>query len=486
MAETQNNDIILHRKEWQTMMPIDAATAAGSFTINDNANLSRFTLAVISATAHYLYDHENDAWMPIASGAFNPAIVAGACGCYSDWSPTYTATGGTTTTITVALNTHNINGYVIGATVEFLSGTAANIGLRKTITAIDTMGIAGSTITLTFATAAAEVVANNDTFRLSSGSFFVFTGGAMVTSFKRFDIGTMSWGGSLSFSGISSTFNGDGRMVTPGMVGISYDTGTADADSSTTALECDGKNWSTDQWINYQVRITAGTGLGQIRVITDSDADTLTIGSGTDLDATSTFAIEGDENALYLLGNAGVTVYKYSISANTWSTITVTAARGAAPSTGMSADFIGKTGNATWALITNIQDGRYIYSFRGGATSTLDRLSLNGGTSGAYTWQAVTYQPSLQTFTTGSGSDWDAKTPDIYIAKEGTTAIPQRFYKFDVVKNTMIPITSDWYLGAAGILGNKIWIRNLSSANVVRWLYSLQNTAQVLRRIMLF
>ena len=88
MAETQNNDKILHRKEWQTMMPADAASAAGSFVINDNANLSRFALAVISATAHYLYDHENDAWMPIASGAFDPAIGAGACGCYSDWSPT--------------------------------------------------------------------------------------------------------------------------------------------------------------------------------------------------------------------------------------------------------------------------------------------------------------------------------------------------------------------------------------------------------------
>ncbi len=486
MAEAQNNDKILHRKEWQTMMPIDTATAAGSFTINDNANLGRFTLAVISATVHYLYDHEQDAWLPVASGAFTPAIGAGACGCFSDWSPTYTATGGSTTTITVALNTHNINGYAIGKTVEFLSGTAANIGLRKTITAISTTGVAGSTITLTFDDAAVAVVANNDTFRISSGSFFVFTAGVLASSFKRFDIGTMSWGSFLSISGISATFDGDGRMVTPGMLGVSYDTGTADADSSTTALECDGKNWGADQWINYQVRITAGAGIGQIRVITDNDSDTLTIGSGTDLDGTSQFAIEGDENAIYLLGDTAVDVYKYSISANTWSTISVTSARAAAPGTGMTADFIGKTGDATWALITNIQDGRYIYSFRGAGASTLHRLSLNGGTSGAYTWQTVTYQPSLQTFTTGSSSDWDAGTPDIYIAKEGSATVPQRFYKFDVVKNTMVAITSDWYLGGAALLGNKIWIRSLSSANVVKWLYTLQHTAQVLRRIMLF
>lgn len=486
MSEAQNNDRILHKKEWQTMTPADAATAAGTFCVNDNANLGRFAFFCASATAHYLYDHEEDAWIPIASGAFDPAVAAGACGCFCDWSPTYTATGGSTTTITVAFNTHNLNGYVVGSTVEFLSGTANNIGVRKTITAISTTGVAGSTITLTFDTATSDAVANNDTFRLSSGSFFIFTGGAMVTSFKRFDIGTMSWSSSLSFSGISSTFNGDGRMVTPGMIGVSYDSGTANADSSTTLLECDGKGWTNDQWINYQVRITAGTGRGQIRVITDNDADTLTIAAGTDLDATSEFVIEGDENALYLLGDAGVAVYKYSISAGTWSTITVTAARGAAPGVGMSADFIGKTGDATWALITNIRDGRYIYSFRGGAGAILDRLSLNGGTSGAYTWETITYLPATQTFTTGSSSDWDAGTPNIYLVKEGSTTVPARFYKYDVVKNIMVALASDWYLAGAGVLGNKIWVRCLSSANVVKWLYVLQNTSQILRRIMLF
>lgn len=484
MAEAQNNDRILHRKEWQTMTPADTATAAAAFVVNDNQNESRFALYVLSATVHYLYDHEEDAWIPIASGAFSPAITAGACGCYSDWSPTYTATGGSTTTITVALNTHNINNYVVGKYVEFLSGTAANLGQRRQITNVFTTGVAGSTITLTIAAAPASV-ANTDTFRVNSGSFFVFTSGVLATSFKRFDIATMSWGSALSITGLAATFGTDGRMVTTGIYDVTYDSGTASAGAATTLTDS-SKSWATDQWISYQVRITGGTGIGQIRPITDSTGTVLTVAAWTTQpDATSTYVIEGDENAIYLLGNNAVTLYKYSISGNTWSTVSPTAARGGAAVAGMTADFIGVTGNTRWADITDIKNGKYIYSFRG-ATSVLDRLNLNGGTSGAPTWEVVTYQPSLQTWATGVGTDWDSGTPYLYIAKEGTAAIPQRIYKFDVVGNTIVPVASDWYLGGAALLGNKVWVRSLSDTNLVKWLYVLQSTSTNLRRIMLY
>lgn len=484
MAEAQNNKPILHRKEWQTMMPAPTTTAAGGFCVNSNDNLARFTLYVASATVHYLYDHLNDDWTPIASGALSPAIAAGTCGCHTDWSGTFTATGGTTATITVNRAVHNLNGYAVGSTVEFLSGTADNIGLRRTITAISHPAGATGTITLTFSDAATSAVANNDTFRLSTGRFWVCMGGTLVAaSFKVYDVVEGTWT-AKTITGLPAAPGTDCRMVSPGMIGVSYDTGTANADSSTTAVECDGKGWTADQWINYQVRITAGTGRGQIRVITDSDADTLTIGSGTDLDDTSEFAIEGDENAIYYLGNAAITMYKYSISANTWSTISPTTARTGAPSTGMSADFVGKTGDAGWASITDIKDGRYLYSFRGGAGALLDRFDIAGGSAGAGAWLAISYHPVIATFTTGAGCDWDGQY--LYIVKEGTTAIPNRVYRFDLVGNSLDAFASDWYLGGAGLVGNKLWIRTLSSAGLVKWLYNLQSTSTTLRRIMIF
>lgn len=48
------------------------------------------------------------------------------------------------------------------------------------------------------------------------------------------------------------------------------DTGTAEAATATTLQDTD-KTWDADEYIGYLVTITAGTGSGQSRVITDND-----------------------------------------------------------------------------------------------------------------------------------------------------------------------------------------------------------------------
>lgn len=480
MAETQNNVALLNRKEWQTMMPSPTTTSAGAFVISPTNSSRKYSMLVSSATVHYLYDHQEDDWLPIASGALAGTFGAGACGAHLAWSITYTATGGSTTTVTVNSATHNINGNVVGDEIEFLTGTAGNIGLRRTITAIET-NIGTGTITITF-NAAPNAVANNDTFRISSGSFFVMNAGTVAANiFKRYDIATGTWT-ALTTTGLPATWGTDGRMVIPYNRVSTFDSGTATS-GSTTTLVCTGKGWTADQWINYQVRITGGTGVGQKSRITDNTSDTLTFAAGATIDATSTFVIEGDENAIYLLGNNAVTMYKYSISANSWATVAPTTARAGAPIAGMSADWIGTTGDTNWADITGIKDGRYIYSLRGG-TSVIDRFDISGGTNGAGAWTAVTYQPSLTTFATGDSTEWDGQY--LYIAKEGTAAIPQRIYKYDLIGNTVYPFNTDWYLAGAAVIGNKMWIKNLSTTGEVKWLYVLQSTSTNLRRIMIF
>lgn len=157
-----------------------------------------------------------------------------------------------------------------------------------------------------------------------------------------------------------------------------FESGTSSGSNTTTTLNHTGKTWGVNQWTNSQVRITAGLGIGQVRNIASNTASQLvpSVAWTTTPDGTSQYEITANDDNLYLLGNNAVTVYKYSRSGNTWAVMAPTVARAAAPGAGMSANWAGKTGDANWANISDIKDGRYIYSFRGGGSSALDRLDL--------------------------------------------------------------------------------------------------------------
>jgi len=478
MAETQNNKSLLNRKEWQTMMPTITASAIGTIVVADPSGNDNTCLVLNSGTVHYLYHHDEDDFVQIPSGAFGGTWVAGVCGVYYAWSLTYTANGGTTSTVTVSASSFNLNGYVVGKTIEFLSGTASNIGLRRTITAINTIG--SGTITLTLDAPVTGAVANSDTFRVASGSFFVMSSGTLaVNCWKRFDKGTLTWTDRAFATG--GTTNGtDARVISPYLLNVSYDSSTATS-GSTTTLNDTGQNWAVNQWVNYQLRITAGTGMGQVRVITANTATQLTISAGATLDATSEYVIEGDENAIYYMGNNSVNIYKYSISANTWSTVSVTGARAGAPIAGMSADFIGQTGITEWADTTNIKDGRYIYSLRG-TSVIIDRFDIT-----TLAWVATTGVPYVNTLITfNNGDSTFVNGRYLYILKEGSASVPIRIYKYSLRGNYLEPFSTDWYLGGVATVGNKLWIKNLSTLGAVKWLYYISGTSTLLRRIMIY
>jgi hypothetical protein len=151
---------------------------------------------------------------------------------------------------------------------------------------------------------------------------------------------------------------------------------------------------------------------------------------------------------------------------------------GSSSSTGMCADWIGISENSTWASETVIQDGRYIYSMRGGAGALIDRFDIAGGTAGAGAWTAVTYI-GTETFTTGSSAFQSGEW--LYIRKDATN----RFFKYSVVKNVMFPFNTNTYTDGVAVLGQKIWVKSLDSTENVRWVYSLQNTGTALHRIMI-
>ncbi len=68
------------------------------------------------------------------------------------------------------------------------------------------------------------------------------------------------------------------------------DTGTAESGTLSSLTDTD-KVWTADQFVGMLVRITAGTGAGQLKEITANTADTLTAAFDTAPDATSVYEI---------------------------------------------------------------------------------------------------------------------------------------------------------------------------------------------------
>ena len=471
MTTTNNNIALVHRKEWQMMTPAPIAPTTGSFIVTDAREIDNLSLYIYNATTHYLYNHDQDSWMQIPSGALAGTFGAGATGCRSRFSNVLTANGGSTTTITTLTA---INELANGKKIRFLSGL--NIGREALVTGIRIN--LGGTNTLIF-DALPNACANTDTFVVESGLFTIINAGVQaVGSVKTFDPLTFLWT-TISQTGLPATISNDSRLVATPSDDV-FATGTSTGINTTTTLNNSAKTWTVNQWGNYQVRITLGTGIGQTRTIASNTATAITVSAAWTItpDATSVYEITGNDDFLYYFGSNTIATYRYTRSLNTWATLAPTVARVNIPGTGMSADWAGKTNNIDFANESNIQDGKYIYSFRGNGTGSIDMLDITGVT----TWKAIVYGSMTETFNTGSS--YALSGFYIYIRKDST----HRYFRFNVCSLYMESLSTNLYPDSTAVLGDKIWIHNYQELGVTKltWLYSLRNSGIELHRILLF
>lgn len=79
-----------------------------------------------------------------------------------------------------------------------------------------------------------------------------------------------------------------------------FDNGIITSSSANTASSS-GKLWTTNQWANYQVRIYAGAGVGQVRTISSNTSNQITVTSNwsTNPDSTSLFEIVGSNENMW-------------------------------------------------------------------------------------------------------------------------------------------------------------------------------------------
>lgn len=421
MSLTNKLKKLVHRKSWEYITPLPAVTAAGGFIVGDKRNLTPNSVIyyVQTAAAIHRYDGDEDSWVQIPSSGLLGTFGVGACGDYRGLSAmggifTQQATAGgaasITTNRTIVRNLKGRRIRVIGGLGVGFDGTIES----NTIGANAVIQTSGST---TFD--------NTTQFQVFAGSLWFQNAGASA-GFGVYDVATNAW---TSRTAVGVTWGTEGYLVSTPSGVDTFQTGTASAGAATTLTDST-KGWLTNQWANSQVRITAGTGIGQIRTISSNTTTVLTVSSAWTVnpDATSTYVIEGNDDYFYLLGNNAVTLYRYSVSNNTWTTLTPTAARAGSAAAGFNAFWASRVSD--WVLNANgspaglnvastlyKQNGRYIISFRGGAANSLDVYDIAGNT-----WISNNeYGNRNETFTTGSNAV-DYKD-DIFIMKENTGKI---------------------------------------------------------------
>ena len=478
---------LIHAKtpEMKAPLPGGLNTLSGGFVVADTSKKHKGAFYIGGMSVIWRYFADDDAYIQLPNSGALGVFGAGACGAYRDLSApggvqTLTATAGTTTSLTTALT---IDGAVIGAKVRAVAGPGA--GYEGTVQNC-TMG-ANAVLTVTPASGVAFTAATQ--FQIFGGSLWYFNPGAAAVGFVVYDVITNAWT-ARSVVGLPTAWGTSGALIATGGAestgGGGFVNGTASAGAASTLTDAT-KTWPVNGWSNSQVRIKSGPGAGQVRLIASNTATVLTVAVAwtTVPTAASTYVIEGDDDTLHLGGNNAVTLYDYSISANTWATVTPAVARAAGLGGGGALDWIeevptwkeGQTGIYGNHYLTNIlrQNGRYIYSFRGTATNILDVYDI-----AANTWiNGVPYSGQMETFTTGSyTTNADGK---IYISKE----ITNRIFKFDVAQNAMSGLFVSPMPQGAVLAGDKMFIQTYEDVGTGRWLYAFGHTRSELIRFLL-
>jgi len=439
---------------------------------------------VASATTPYFYNSQEDGWLELPSSAFGGTSLSGACGTYHPHGPSGTATAGSSTTLTTNLT---LPRSIAGFKIRIVGGPGA--GSERTI-ASNTWG-ANSVITVTQPFSAA--ITNASTYILLTGRYwFLMAGTLSITGFGYWDPALNAWVAGKSITGAPATLTTEGKLIaTANGVNIPvFATGTASGGGATT-LDCAGNTWTVNQWANSQVRITAGTGIGQIRTIASNTNTQLTVSVAWTANPSvdSVFVIEGNDDYLYLMGNAAITAYRYSIygsagptganwggAGNVWTTLAPITPRAGILSAGGSADWVHSATDAAWTNESAIQNGRYIYSHRGFGSQAVDLYDIPGNT-----WIARAFgNQGLVTFTNGSSHAYYKNR--IYFQKDNTG----RIYALDVTKNLMEGYSTILWPQSTAVAGNKAWIwKYQSDGDELAFCYFLSNSALYLQRTML-
>lgn len=498
----------IDRQMWVQVAPSPNAHAAGGSLACDMRNdLSRnpFVYQLASATVFNRFNGITKGWQFLGSPALGGTFGAGAGMVFA---PSFSVVGVVGDSSTDSLVTTNTTLTAVGTNMLANRGGSGEYGFRVRITG-NTAGGSGKTEerwitgntggtkpTLSLDIPLSFTPAAGDTYEILGGRLFMLSAGAIVaTSFKSYEVVANTFT-SLTNTNLPATISTDFSGIAldeqyvpydrkPGegfVVGDSTYDGTSkkcllatgSAAGTLTGQDIDGDaSVLQNEYRNFQIRIVEDTAIptavGQRRIIASHTAGAspvYTLGANWTVtpSATAKYVIEYPNQLLVWSSGTAVTyTYNYtnavinngttSMNAGTWS-VTYFGNRGGNMGAGC-------TSFASFGIEPDVNKNSrhsFIFSFRGGVTSTVDMLDIAGGTNG--TWSNdIVYDGKAPTLTSGSCGKYAP------VDNEGrfgymniyTASVTNQIYRFDVKNRVLQSFTpTDWIQAGTAAVGDRV------------------------------
>lgn len=486
---------VIDRPYWvQTPPSPNAHAAGGSLTTDLRNTLARnpFVYNLVSATVLNRYNAVTKAWSFFVSPGLGGTFGAGAGTVFA---PSMSlvgsiSTGSSTTSVTTSTAMSSVGANMLanrggsgdyGFMIRIIGNAGGSSG--KVEERWITGNTAGTTPTFTLDTALTFTPANGDTYEILGGKVYTMSAGVLAaTTWRSFEVATNTLA-SLSNTNLPATISTDHSSVALDEQYVPYDhlpgegfvTGASTYDASGTVKNCllatataagtiTGQAAAGDasvllnEYRNFQIRIVEDTAtptaVNQRRIIASHTAGAspvYTLGSNWSVtpSATAKFVIEYP-NLILLWSTATAVTYTYnytpytinngtnSIATNAWH-VTYFANRGGNMGAGCTSfQSFGIQPDAA----KNARHS-FIWSFRGGNVTTLDKLDIAGGTTGAWS-SAVVYDgagmATPNTGTCGGYAPFDNEGKFGYMNIYVASALNQ-IYRFDVKNGVLTPFT---------------------------------------------